>query len=77
MDRSRTRWLLVVAAVLVWALAIYPAYYVVHKPLSVANLRALWSAVTDLLTAMAFLSVATALGSRLTRPIAITPCPSA
>jgi hypothetical protein len=70
MDRSRTRWLLVVAAVLVWALAIYPAYYVVHKPLSVANLRALWSAVTDLLTAMAFLSVATALGSRLTRPIA-------
>lgn len=69
MDRSRTRWLLVVAAVLVWVLAIYPAYYVVHKPLSVASFRALSSVLTDLLTAVAFLAVATALGSRLTRPI--------
>ena len=38
MSRSRIRWLLVVIGVLLWVLAVYPAYYVVHKPLSAASL---------------------------------------
>ncbi|MGD8626918.1 MAG: phospholipid carrier-dependent glycosyltransferase, partial [Anaerolineae bacterium] len=69
MNRSRTRWLLVVVAVLLWMLAIYPAYYVVHKPLNEANVRALAGLLADLLTWLAVMGIATALGSRLTRAI--------
>jgi hypothetical protein len=70
MSRSQTRWLLVVAGVLLWVLAVYPAYYVVHKPLSAASLHALANVAADLLTWLALLSVATAIGSRLTRRLA-------
>jgi hypothetical protein len=41
--------LLVVVAVLLWMLAIYSAYYVVHKPLNEANARALAGLLADLL----------------------------
>ncbi|MEJ2211762.1 MAG: hypothetical protein P8129_22380 [Anaerolineae bacterium] len=65
--RTDLRWLLVVAGLLLWLVVVYPAYYVVHKPLSAANLRALADVAANLLTALAVLAVATALGSRLTR----------
>ncbi|HFD38368.1 MAG TPA: hypothetical protein ENJ31_00740, partial [Anaerolineae bacterium] len=67
MNHARLRWLLVVGGTLLWVLAVYPAYYVVHKPLSTAQFQALVSATADLLTWLAMLAVATALGSRLTR----------
>ncbi len=67
MNRSRVRWLLVVAGVVIWVLIVYPAYYVVHKPLSAANLKALANVAADLLTWLAFSAVATALGSWMTR----------
>jgi hypothetical protein len=67
MNRSNVHWLLVVSAVIIWVLAIYPAYYVVHKPLSAANLHAIASVVADLLTWAAILAVAAALGSWLTQ----------
>jgi hypothetical protein len=67
---SKVRWLLVVVGVMLWVLVVYPAYYVVHKPLSEANLRAVASVSADLLTWLAMLAVATALGSRLTRRLA-------
>jgi 4-amino-4-deoxy-L-arabinose transferase-like glycosyltransferase len=67
MNRARMGWLLVVLAVLLWILAIYPGYYVVHKPLTAENLRALVNVAADLLTWLAMLAVATALGARLTR----------
>lgn len=66
MKPSRTRWLLIVFGIL-WILAIYPGYYVVHKPLSAENLRALANVAADLLTWLAMLAVATALGARLAR----------
>jgi hypothetical protein len=69
-SRSRVRWLLVVAGTLLWVLAIYPAYYVVHKPLTAGEFLALASVAADLLTWLAMLTVATALGSRLTRRLA-------
>jgi hypothetical protein len=67
MTSSKARWLVVVVGVMLWVLAIYPAYYVVHKPLSTANLTALASVSADLLTWLVTMAVATALGSRLTR----------
>jgi 4-amino-4-deoxy-L-arabinose transferase-like glycosyltransferase len=69
-SRSQTRWLFVVVGVLLWVLVVYPAYYVVHKPLSTASLHALANVAVDLLTWLAMLAVATALGSRLTRRLA-------
>jgi hypothetical protein len=59
----------VVTGTLLWVLAIYPAYYVVHKPLSAAQFRAVANVIADLLTWLAMLAVATALGSRLTRRV--------
>lgn len=70
MNRSQTRWLLVVIGVLLWLVAVYPAYYVVHKPLSAANFRAMANVVADLLVWLLMLAVATALGARLTRRLA-------
>ena len=70
MNRSQTKWLLVVIGTLLWVLVVYPAYYVVHKPLSSVQFQALLNIVTDLLTWLAMLGVATALGSRLTRRLA-------
>ncbi len=70
MDRSKVGWLLVVAGVMMWVLIVYPAYYVVHKPLTAANVRALANVSADLLTWLAMMAVATALGSRLTRRLA-------
>ena len=67
MNRSQLRWLLVVAGVVIWAFIVYAAYYVVHKPMTVANLKALANGAGDLLTWLAMLAMATALGSRLTR----------
>ena len=67
MNRLRVRWYLVVVGVLLWVLIVYPAYYVVHKPLSAANLKALANVAADLLTWLAMMAVATALGSWLTR----------
>jgi hypothetical protein len=67
MNRSQTRWLLVVIGTLLWVLAIYPAYYVIHRPLSAVQFQALANVATDLLTWLAMLAVSTALGSRLTR----------
>ena len=69
MSGSKVRWLLVVVGVMLWVLVVYPAYYVVHKPLSAASLRAIASVSADLLTWLAMMAVATALGSRLTRPL--------
>lgn len=68
--RSRFGWLLVVAGLLLWVVAIYPAYYVVHKPLTAANLQALADVAANLLTWLAILAVATGLGSRLSRRLA-------
>jgi hypothetical protein len=51
-------------------LVVYLGYYVVHKPLTAASLRALASVGGDLATWLAMLAVATALGSRLTRRLA-------
>ncbi len=70
MNRSQVRWLLVVIGTLLWVLAIVPGYYIVHKPLTTANLRALANVAADLLTWLAMLAVATALGARLTRRLA-------
>ena len=67
MNRSQVRWLLLVIGTLIWAAVVYSAYYVVHKPTSPANLKALANVVADLLVWLAMLAVATALGSRLTR----------
>jgi hypothetical protein len=66
-NRSQARWLLVVGGVVIWLLIVYPAYYVVHKPLSAANLKALAHVAGDLLTWLAISAVATALGSWMTR----------
>jgi hypothetical protein len=70
MNRSQVRWLLVVVGVILWVLIIYPAYYVVHKPLNSANLQALFNVSANLLTWLAMMAVATALGSRLSRRLA-------
>lgn len=67
MNQPRRLWLLVVVGVLLWLLVVYPGYYVVHEPLSAANLQALANVAADLLTWLTMLTVATALGSRLTR----------
>jgi hypothetical protein len=67
MNRSQVRWLLVVVGVILWVLIIYPAYYVVHKPLNSANLQALFNVSANLLTWLGMMAVATALGSRLSR----------
>jgi hypothetical protein len=67
MNRSRARWLWVVIGVMIWVLIVYPAYYVVHKPLNAANLHALANVTADLLTWLAFSAVATAFGSWMTR----------
>jgi len=69
MNRSRIRWLLIVMAVVLWLVAVYGSYYAVHKPLTVTNALALANAAGDLLVWLALLSVATALGSKLTRRI--------
>jgi hypothetical protein len=66
-NHSRKKWLLVVLGTLLWVLAIYPAYYVVHKPLTATQFHALANVVADLLTWVAMMAVAVALGSRLTR----------
>jgi hypothetical protein len=66
-NRSQARWLLVVGGVVIWLLIVYPAYYVVHKPLSAANLKALAHVAGDLLTWLAISAVATAFGSWMTR----------
>jgi hypothetical protein len=66
-NRSKARWLLVVVGVVIWVLIVYPAYYVVHKPLNPANLKALANVAADLLTWLAISAVATALGSWVTR----------
>jgi len=66
-SRSQIRWLLVVIGVLLWMLAVYPAYYVVHKPLSAASFRAIVNVLGDLGAWLSMMAVATALGSRLTR----------
>jgi hypothetical protein len=55
---------------MLWVLIVYPAYYVVHKPLSAANVRAVANVTADLLTWLAMMAFATALGSRLTRRLA-------
>ena len=68
--RPGLRWLLVVVGLLLWVVAVYPAYYVVHKPLGAANLQALTDVAANLLTWLAILAVATALGSRLSRGLA-------
>ena len=70
MNRSRARWLWVVIGVMVWVLIVYPAYYVVHKPLSAVNLKALANVAADLLTWLAISAVATAFGSWITRRLA-------
>lgn len=67
MNRSQVRWLLVVVGALAWVGVVYPAYYVVHKPLNAASFRALASVIADLFTWTAMLVVATGVGSRLTR----------
>ena len=67
MNRSRARWLAVVIGVVIWVLIVYPAYYVIHRPLSATNLKALANMAADLLTWLAISAVATALGSWMTR----------
>ena len=69
MSRSRVGWFLGVAVILGWVLVVYPAYYVVHKPLGPANLQALANVIADLLVWLLLFVVAAALGSRLTRRI--------
>ncbi len=69
MNRSQIRWLLVVSATVLWVLAVYVGYYVVHKPLTAANLLALANVAADLLTWLSMMAVATALGARLTRQV--------
>lgn len=70
MNHRQTRWLLIVAGTILWAILIYTSYYVIHKPLDPANLRALANLAGDLATWLALLAVAMALGSRLTRRLA-------
>lgn len=70
MNRSQARWLLVMVVVVLWVLAIVPAYYAVHKPLTPSNLTAMANVAADLVTWLAMLAVATALGARLTRRLA-------
>jgi len=67
--RRRRLTVAVVVATLLWVLAVYPAYYVIHKPLSSVQFQAVANVIADLLTWLAMLAVATALGSRLTRRV--------
>lgn len=67
MKQSSKRWAIVVAGILVWVLVVYPAYYVVHKPLSLANLQALANVAGDLFTFLLLFGIALAIGSWLTR----------
>lgn len=69
MSRSKMTWIIVVVGILVWVLIVYPAYYVVHKPLSSVSLQALANVAADLFTFLLMFAVAAALGSRLTRRI--------
>lgn len=81
MTRPRVRWLLVVAGVLLWFIAVLPAYYVVHKPLG-AGLdllapsisggageiaAAILSLITDLALLVSTLVIAAAWGNRTVR----------
>ena len=79
MNRSQMRWLLVVAGVLLWFIAVLPVYYVVHEPL--AGVQALarphitpalqnvafaaLSLLADLILLALTLAVAAAWGSRI------------
>lgn len=83
MSRSQLRWLLVVAGVLLWFLAVVPAYYVVHRPFEATETepligeqitsvardipRAVSSLLGDLILLALTLGVAAAWGSRIGR----------
>ncbi|MBN1661613.1 MAG: hypothetical protein JXA93_24680 [Anaerolineae bacterium] len=69
MTRARLRWLLVVAALFLWLVAVYAAYYVVHKPFGPNTLYALGDVAANLLTWLVLMAVAMGLGSRLTRRV--------
>lgn len=85
MSRSQARWLLGVVGVLLWFVAVLPAYYVVHKPLTgesivaplaltldIQNIAsALLSLLTDLALLALTLAVTAAWGSRIGRRLGI------
>jgi Dolichyl-phosphate-mannose-protein mannosyltransferase len=60
-------WPLVVGGVLLWLVAVIPAYYVVHKPLNNAQVTALVGRLADLGLLALTLTVAAAWGSRIGR----------
>jgi hypothetical protein len=80
-SRSLARWMLVVASVLLWFLAVLPAYYVVHKPLTGGEalapinlnpallniVSAVLSRLADLVLLALTLIVAAAWGNRIQR----------
>jgi hypothetical protein len=84
-NRPQTRWLLGVVGVLLWFIAVLPAYYVVHKPLTGESLvapltvspnaqnilLAVLSLVTDLALLVLTLAVAAAWGSRIGRRLGV------
>jgi hypothetical protein len=84
-NRPQTRWLLGVVGVLLWFIAVLPAYYVVHKPLIgesivapptlVLNIQNIALAVLSLLADLALLvltlTVTAAWGSRIGRRLGV------
>jgi hypothetical protein len=85
MSRSQVRWSLVVAGVLLWLVAVLPAYYVVHKPLVAAPASAvptispsfsnvastIMSEIADLSLLILTVIVAAGWGSRLGRRLGL------
>jgi hypothetical protein len=72
LNRSRRLWPLVAIGVLFWLVAVIPAYYVVHKPLSGAQAIALVGSAVSLSLLALTLAVAAVWGNRIGRWLGIT-----
>jgi hypothetical protein len=66
---KRSQWVILVLTILsiVWLFAVVFNYYIVHKPLTIGNLAAIFNVLGDLLTAFLFYVLGAVLGRRLTR----------
>ncbi len=85
MSRTRLPWLLVVGGVLLWLVAVLPAYYVVHKPFTepfaalnptfdaASVAAAIFGILADLVLLVLTLAVAAAWGSRIQRWLGLGP----
>ena len=69
MKRSPLVILVITILSIVWLFAVVFNYYIVHKPLTIGNLAAIFNVLGDLLTALLLYVLGVGMGRRLTRAI--------